>query len=140
MIPYFILGASAHTALACGLLMAATGVLVTAALLFLVFTLHAERYLYAFTLALLLPTTGVCVALPLLTHSATTPFLQGFFLFPLLLFPLSLPIRTLQRNWVATAQELGANRQARLRFFWRPLLQKPLVFSLSFVTLFSIVQ
>ncbi len=140
MIPYFLLGTPAHTALVNGLLIASTSLLITAILLLLVFTLRAEQRLYTLTLALALPSAGLCIALPFLMHSASLPLLQGFLLPPLLLFPLSLPIRTLQHNWIATAQELGANRHARLRFFWWPLLQKSFVFSLSLATFFSIVQ
>ncbi|WP_212350370.1 spermidine/putrescine ABC transporter permease [Acetobacter okinawensis] len=140
MIPYLALGAPAHTAWVCGIVMLATSLLVTAAFVILVFALRAEQHLYTLTLALLLPCTGVCMALPAFVHAATTPILQGFLLSPLLLLPLSLPIKTLQRSWIATAQELGANKLARLYFFWWPLLKKPLVLTLSLATLFSIVQ
>ena len=140
MIPYFILGTTAHTALTSGMIMASTSLLLSATLLLLVFALRAEQHLYALTLALLLPCTAICVALPFFMHSATSPFLQGFSLSPLLLFPLSLPIRTLQRSWISTAQELGANRQARLNLFWWPLLKKPFACSLFLLTFFSIVQ
>ncbi|MFT8418721.1 MAG: spermidine/putrescine ABC transporter permease [Acetobacter sp.] len=106
----------------------------------LTFVFHAERHVYTLSLLFLLPSTGICVFLPLLLHSAITPFLQGFLLLPLLLFPLSIPIRTLQRSWVATARELGANKMATLRLFWWPLLQKPVALSLFLSIIISIVQ
>lgn len=140
MIPYLALGVSAQAALVCGVVMLVTSLLVTAASVLLVFALRAEQHLYTLALALLLPCTGACMALPVFVHAATTPILQGLLLSPLLLFPLSLPVRALQRSWIATAQELGANKLARLYFFWWPLLKKPLVLTLSLATLCSIVQ
>ncbi len=140
MIPYFLANTPLHTAVFCGALMAATSLLGTAVLLMLTFALRAERHLYTLSLSLLLPGTGLSVLLPLLTYSAMTPFFQGILLLPLLLCPLSLPLRTLQRNWATTAQELGAHKMARIRFFWWPLLQKPTALTLSLSILFSIVQ
>ena len=140
MIPYFMTGAPLPTTILSGVLMAGTGLLVTLLLLFLTFALHGEQRLFTLSLLLLLPCAGVAIVLPLLSHSATTPFLQGFLLSPLLLFPLSIPLRTLQRSWIATAQELGAGKMATLRLFWWPLLQKPLSLLLVLSIIFSIVQ
>lgn len=140
MIPYFMTNASLSTAILSGACMAGTSLLTTLLLLFLTFALHGEQRLFTLSLLLLLPCAGITIVLPLLSQSATAPFLQGFLLSPHLLFPLSIPLRTLQRSWVATAQELGAKKMATLRLFWWPLLQKPLFFSLSLSIIFSIVQ
>ncbi|WP_338332709.1 spermidine/putrescine ABC transporter permease [Acetobacter sp. LMG 32666] len=140
MIPYYMAHASAHAALIHGFLIAATSLLTTALFLVLSVTCRAERYLYTLTLPLLLPCTGLSTALPLLWYSAMTPFLQGVLLLPLLLFPASLPVRTLQTGWAETAQELGAGRMSRLRLFWWPLLQKPACLSIFLSLVFSIVQ
>ncbi|WP_086646388.1 hypothetical protein [Acetobacter sp. DsW_54] len=140
MIPYYWGLADAHTTCLHGLLILTTSLMATALLLGLSILLRVEQWLYAATLFLLLPCTVLSVALPLFFHAQTTPFLQGLFLLPLLLFPLSLPIRTLQQGWSATARELGAGRQARLRFFWLPLLKNAACQSLFLSLLFSIVQ
>lgn len=140
MIPYYMVHASAHIALVHGLFIATTSLLATALFLVLSVTLRAEQHLYTLTLPLLLPCTGLSAALPLLWTSAITPFLQGFLLLPLLLFPAALPVRTLQTGWSETAQELGANRLSRLRLFWWPLLQKPVALSIFLSLVFSIVQ
>lgn len=140
MIPYYMLNTSIQVVCVHGALIAVTSLLATGLFLCLGIACHAEQRLYALSLALLIPCTGLSVALPFLLHTAMTPLFQGILLLPLLLFPLSLPLRTLQRSWSATAQELGANRQARLRFFWWPLLQKSSGISFFLSLFFSIVQ
>lgn len=140
MIPYYWGLADVHAACFHGVLIVITGLMVTALLLGLSIVLRIEQWLYATTLFLLLPCVGLSVMLPFLLSAQTTPFLQGICLLPLLLFPLSLPIRTLQRDWSATARELGADRQARLRLFWWPLLKNSACASLFLSIFFSIVQ
>lgn len=140
MIPYFMLSTPLSMAIGYGILIAMTGLLVTALLVFLCLATHTQQHLYTLSLPLVLPCTALSVSFPYLAYSATTPFMQGFLLLPLLIFPLSLPIRTLQPSWTATAQELGAHRIARLRFFWWPLLQKPIALTLFLSIIFSIVQ
>lgn len=140
MIPFLITGIPLQAALLSGLLIVIMGLLGTAVFLCLAIALRAEQYLYPLSLLLLLPCTGLSIVLPLILHSGFTPLLQGILLLPLLVFPLSLPIKTLQPSWFATAQELGANTQARLRFFWWPLLQKAVLISLFLSFTCSIVQ
>lgn len=140
MIPFLVTNAPLHTTLVSGLIIALTSLLATAAVLLLTITLRAGQRLYVLSLLLLLPCTALSIALPLIHTSATLPFLQGFLFTPLLLLPVSLPIRTLQPSWSATAQELGADTVARFRFFWWPLLQNPLALTLFLSLLCSIVQ
>lgn len=140
MIPFFVTHVPFCTALISGLIMCMTSLVGAGAFLFLTITCRAERSLYTVALALLLPCTGLSIILPFLMSSGMTPFYQGLLLLPLLLVPLSLPIRTVQPSWSATAQEMGANTHARLRLFWWPLLQKPFFLTVLLSIFCSIVQ
>ena len=122
------------------LLLALTALAGTAAVLAAMINLRCAGIIYVLSLLLCIPATLFAYALPFLWWTGITAPLQGLLLVPLLVLPLTLPLRRLPANWTATAQELGAPLSRRLTLLWWPLLKKPVLTSLVLVFVFGILQ
>lgn len=122
------------------LLLALTALAGTAAVLAAMINLRCAGIIYVLSLLLCIPATLFACALPFLWWTGITAPLQGLLLVPLLVLPLTLPLRRLPANWTATAQELGAPLSRRLTLLWWPLLKKPVLTSLVLIYVFGILQ
>lgn len=121
-------------------LLMGSGGLCTAALLAAMVQFRCAPILYVLSLLLTGPATLLALALPAFWWTGFTPIIQGLLLTPLLVLPLTLPLRALPANWTLTAQELGASFSGRLALLWWPLLKKPALTSLVVALVFGIVQ
>lgn len=102
--------------------------------------LRCAPTIYALSLLLTVPAALLALTLPAFWWTGMTAPAQGLLLVPLLVLPLTLPLRALPANWTATAQELGAPLSRRLTLLWWPLLKKPVLTSLVLAFVFGILQ
>ncbi|WP_215761425.1 hypothetical protein [Acetobacter sp. P1H12_c] len=125
------------------LFMALTGLCLAALVLTATLATRQGARLYTLLLLVLLPATGLALALPFLLHSSTPTLLLSFFQGVLIGPALSLvPLGHLKDappTWRRTAQELGATPFLRLRLLWLPLLGRSLAGSLCLAFALSVL-
>lgn len=122
------------------LLLALTALAGTGMVLTAMVRLRCAPTVYVLSLLLSIPATLLALMLPAVWWTNLTAPAQGLLLVPLLVLPLTLPLRTLPANWTATALELGASLPKRLTLLWWPLLKKPALTSLVLAFAFGILK
>ncbi|MCI1438032.1 MAG: hypothetical protein LKI03_08780 [Acetobacter indonesiensis] len=124
------------------LVMAFTGIGLAFAVLSIALGTHQGQKLHLLLTLTVLPATILALCLPFIA----TPFhanrlllscMQGVLIGPAIsLWPLT-HLKSAPSVWTQTAQELGANRAARFRLLWLPLLGPSLTVSLILTCVLS---
>lgn len=126
------------------LFMAASGIVLAAAVLSLALLSRQGQRLHILLLLSVVPATLAALVLPfsgLRTAGSLffLSFLQGVLIGPIIsLAPLT-RLKNTPSTWATTAQELGANKSARFRLLWFPLLGTALAIGLFLALLLSLL-
>ena len=120
-----------------------SSVLATLVLCLALLSKQGQR-LHVLLLLVVLPATTAAMLLPFAVGSHPynlwlISFLQGVLIGPLISLAPLIRLKNTPSTWATTAQELGANKAARLRLLWVPLLRTPLALGLLLALLCSLL-